>query len=146
MQRNSDLAGTAESDTESATVTTAIDHVDSTRTRRRRSSSRASGKCHSSNTVDNSHHARDLAALLSAELDGATTVTEDGEKRSVTKREAIAAGLVRRSAQADLQATKLLVELLGKIQPPAAAAAPEQLDAADEKVIATVLSRLGMAE
>jgi hypothetical protein len=144
MQRNPDPADTAESYSDPAS--TAAGAEDGSRTRRPRGSRRISRKCYSSNIADNSRHIHDLAALLRAELDEPTILAEDGERRSITKREAIVAGLVDRSARADLQATKLLVELLGKIQPTAGAAEPEQLDAADEKVVATVLSRLGMAE
>ena len=63
---------------------------------------------------------RDLAALLSAALDARVAVLEDGKRRRVSRRALIAAQLVDRSAQADLRATKLLVDLLLTIAPPAA--------------------------
>jgi hypothetical protein len=83
---------------------------------------------------------------LSAELDGPVIIVEDGERRNATKRELIAAQLVDRSAKADLHATRLLVDLLDKIHQAPPPGEPGDLDAADEKVIATVLARLGMAE
>jgi Family of unknown function (DUF5681) len=86
----------------------------------------------------------DLVALLCAALDAPTTIVEEGKRRRGTKRELIAAQLVDRSTQADLRATKLLVDLVQKIAPRLPEAEP--LDAADEKVIATILARLGMAE
>jgi Family of unknown function (DUF5681) len=86
----------------------------------------------------------DIVALLCAALDAPTTIVEDGKRRRATKRELIASQLVDRSAQADIRATKLLVDLVQKIAPPPPEPAP--LDDADEKVIATLLARLGMAE
>jgi uncharacterized protein DUF5681 len=88
--------------------------------------------------------ARDLAGLLSALLDTPAIIVEDGKRRRGTKRELIATQLVDRSAQADLRATKLLVDLLQKIAP--RLPEPEHLEEADEKVVATLLARLGMAE
>lgn len=88
--------------------------------------------------------AGDLAVLLSAALDRPAILVEDGKRRRATKRELIAAQLVDRSARADLRATKLLIDLVEKVAP--RAAAPEPLDEADEKVLTTFLTRLGMAE
>ena len=91
---------------------------------------------------------RDLAALLSAALDAPVAAVEDGKRRRVSKRALIAAQLVDRSAQADLRATKLLVDLLQTIAPPAlgGASEPAPLDAAEDKAVATLLARLGLAE
>jgi len=91
---------------------------------------------------------RDLVALLSAALDAPVAVVEDGKRRRVSKRALIAAQLVDRSAQADLRATKLLVDLLQTIAPPApgGASEPAPLDAAEDKAVATLLARLGLAE
>jgi hypothetical protein len=91
---------------------------------------------------------RDLAALLSAALDAPASIVEDGKRRRVAKRALIAAQLVDRSAQADLRATKLLVELLRTIAPRALAPefGQEPGDAAENKVVTTVLARLGLAE
>jgi hypothetical protein len=89
----------------------------------------------------------DLAALLLEALDKPATLFEDGVHRRVTKRELIAAKLVDRSAEADLRATKLLVDLLQKIQKAAPhKSEPPPLDEFDEKVVASLLMRLGMAE
>jgi Family of unknown function (DUF5681) len=85
----------------------------------------------------------DLVALLCAALDAPTTIVEDGKRRRGTKRELIASRLVDRSAQADIRATKLLLDLVQKIAP---RPEPAPLDEADEKVVATILARLGMAE
>jgi Family of unknown function (DUF5681) len=88
--------------------------------------------------------ADDLVALLRTALDRRVTVVEDGKRRRRSQRELIAAQLVDRSAQADLRATKLLTDLMQKLA--AGAPASEPLDEADERVVTTVLARLGMAE
>jgi len=88
--------------------------------------------------------ARDLAAMVSRALDTPTFIIEDGKRRRGTKREAIAAQLVDQSAQADLRATKLLIEILDKIEDKREAVQPG-FDADDEKVIASLLARLGRA-
>jgi Family of unknown function (DUF5681) len=88
--------------------------------------------------------ARDLAAMVSKALDTPTFIIDDGKRRRATKREAIAAQLVDQSAQADLRATKLLIEILDKIEHKREAVQPG-FDADDEKVIAGLLARLGRA-
>jgi hypothetical protein len=92
---------------------------------------------------------RDLAALLSAALDAPATIVEDGKRRRATKRALIAAQLVDRSAQADLRATKLLVDLLQTIAPRALcrpAFKPEPIEATDDQAITNLLARLGLVE
>ena len=89
----------------------------------------------------------DLAALLGAALEAPATIVEDGVGRPGTKREQIAAQLVELSANADIRATKLLLDLLEKLRP----AIPRQIEPApldddDEKVISLFLARLGAAE
>src|SRR5215472_5627479 len=64
---------------------------------------------------------RDLAALVGGALDAPANIVEDGKRRRGTKRALIAAQLVDRSAQADLRATKLLLDLLQTISPRALA-------------------------
>jgi Family of unknown function (DUF5681) len=101
-------------------------------------------KGRSGDAGDQRRQVDDLVALLRAALDRRVTIVEDGKRRRRSKRELIAAQLVDRSAQADLRATKLLVDLMQKL----AAGTPETapLDEADERVLATFLARLGMAE
>ena len=86
--------------------------------------------------------------MLSAALDAPVAAVEDGKRRRVSKRALIAAQLADRSAQADLRATKLLVGLLQTIAPPAlgGASEPAPLDAAEDKAVASLLARLGLAE
>jgi hypothetical protein len=71
-------------------------------------------------------------------------VTIDGFRRRITKREAMVAQLVHKSA-ADLRAVKLLLDMLKMAEAKAGIATPAP-EAADEKVIDTLLSRLMLAD
>jgi uncharacterized protein DUF5681 len=93
--------------------------------------------------------AKPLPALLVEKLDEKLVVTIDGRRRRITKREAMIARLVDKSAAADLGALKLLLDMQKGAEEKAASArsAPEAaLDEADEKVIATLLHRLALAD
>jgi hypothetical protein len=92
---------------------------------------------------------KNLPALLVAALDEPVVVTAGGESRRITKREAVVAQLVDKSAGADLRATKMLIDMLKDIEKQAGAApAPEKspLTAADEKVVENLLARLRRIE
>ena len=72
-------------------------------------------------------------------------MTIDGERREITKREAVAKQLVNKSTGADLRATTMLIDTLkdaekeaGVTQPPE----PARFTAADEEVMATFIARL----
>jgi len=56
--------------------------------------------------------AKNLAALLAAALNEKVTVTENGKRRQVIKREAVIAQLVHKSASAELQ-----IELFWRVSP-----------------------------
>jgi hypothetical protein len=93
--------------------------------------------------------AKQLRALLAEALDQKMVVTIDGRRRRITKREAMVAQLVDKSAAADLRAVKLLLDMLKMAEAKAGVAAPAPewvFDAADEKVIDTLLLRLKLAE
>ena len=55
---------------------------------------------------------RKSEALLAAVLNEKVTVTENGKRRQVTRREAVIAQLVNQSASAELRATKMLIDML----------------------------------
>jgi hypothetical protein len=44
------------------------------------------------------------------------TVTENGKRRQITKREAVIAELVNKSAAASLRATKILIDMLRDVE------------------------------
>jgi hypothetical protein len=92
---------------------------------------------------------KQLPALLAEALDQKVVVTIEGRRRRITKREAMVAQLVDKSAAADLRAVKLLLDMQqmaeakAGIAPPAAAWV---FGEADEKVIDTLLLRLKLAD
>ena len=93
--------------------------------------------------------AKQLRALLAEALDQKMVITLDGRRRRITKREAMVAQLVDKSAAADLRAVKLLLDMLKMAEAKAGIAAPAPewvFDAADEKVIDTLLLRLKLAD
>src|SRR5712691_6940706 len=59
--------------------------------------------------------AKNLPALLVAALNEPVFVTANGRRRRITKREAVVAQLVNKSASADLRATKMLIDMLKDI-------------------------------
>jgi hypothetical protein len=89
---------------------------------------------------------KNLPALLIEALDEPVKATIDGERRGITKREAVVTQLINKSAAADLRATKMMVDMLKDAekkrpawhrllnQPP--------FTPADEKVMATFIARM----
>jgi hypothetical protein len=90
--------------------------------------------------------AKNLAALLVEGLNKPVVVTEDGQRRTITVREAIVTQLINKSATADLRATKMLLDMIKDAEKQAAtAAAPEpapRFTAADEEVVDQLIERL----
>src|SRR5215471_1340315 len=92
---------------------------------------------------------KNLPALLVAALNEPVVVTRGGESHWNTKREAVVAQLVDKSAGADLRATKMLIDMLKDIEKQAGTApAPEKspFTAADEEVVDNLLARLRRME
>ena len=87
---------------------------------------------------------KNLPALLIEVLNEPVTATIDGERREITKREAVVTQLVNKSAAADLRATKMLVDMLKDAEKKAGVAPPQPapFTPADEKVMATFIARL----
>ena len=75
-------------------------------------------------------------------------MTIDGERREITKREAVAKQLVNKSTGADLRATKMLIDTLKDAEKKAGVTQspePAPFTAADEEVMATFIARLGQS-
>jgi hypothetical protein len=92
---------------------------------------------------------KNLPALLVAALDEPVVVATGGESRRITKREAVVAQLVDKSAGADLRATKMLLDILQDIEKRAGAAPPPEVSpvtAADAEVADNLLTRLRRIE
>jgi len=88
---------------------------------------------------------KNLPALLVAALNEPVNVTIDGKRRKITKREAVVAQLVNKSATADWRATKMLIDMLKDIEKKAGAAPPPEppkFTAADEEVFEHFVARL----
>jgi hypothetical protein len=85
-----------------------------------------------------------LAALLAAALNEKVTVTENGTRREVRKREAVIAQLVNKSASADLRATKMLIDMLRDIEKQAepAPAGKSPFSPTDKEVVQQLIARL----
>jgi hypothetical protein len=83
--------------------------------------------------------------LVTRALDMPAAVVRNGKRRRLTKREAVIAQLVDRSAGADLGAAKLLLDLMHRFEPgaPAAPAEPDLPEPdADAEVFERLLARL----
>jgi hypothetical protein len=88
--------------------------------------------------------AKNLAALLAAALNEKVTVTENGKRRQVTKREAVIAQLVNKSASAELRTTKMLIDMLRDVEKRAEPAAAEKnsFSPTDKEVVQQLIARL----
>ena len=90
--------------------------------------------------------AKSLPALLADALNETVSVTIDGRRRTITKREAIVTQMVDKSASADLRATKMLIDMMKDAEHKAGVAAPppepRPLTAADKEVVQLFVARL----
>jgi hypothetical protein len=99
-------------------------------------------KGHTGNPRGRPRRAKNLATLLGAALDGKVTVTEHGRRRTITKREAMIAQLVNRSAQADLKAMAIVLGMLQEIERRTGASSePASLTEADRQVLQFIRNR-----
>ena len=87
--------------------------------------------------------AKDLKTLLIDTLNEPVVVTENGGRRTISKRQAIVEQLVNQSAKGDWRAVKLLVDMLheteGGSEPEAA---ESSFGEADQKIIAQLKAQL----
>jgi hypothetical protein len=89
---------------------------------------------------------KNLPALLADALNEPVFVTIDGERRKITKREAVVHQLVNKSTTADLRATKMLFDMMKDAEQRAGVDAPppepHPLDAADKEVAEQLVERI----
>jgi hypothetical protein len=93
--------------------------------------------------------AKNFSTVLNDALNQRVVVTENGRRRSISKRELGIRQLVDKFAMAEMQATRLLLGLMLERERLVAAAAPAErrsFGAADEKVIDNLLKRLRGSE
>ena len=99
-------------------------------------------KGRSGNPKGRQRGAKNLATLVSEALDQKVSVSEQGRRRKVTKREAVITQLVNRSARADLKATQILLGLMQDIERRAGASTePASLSEDDRKVLEFIRNR-----
>jgi hypothetical protein len=86
--------------------------------------------------------AKNLATLVGEALDQKITVTEQGRRRKISKREAIITQLVNRSASADLKATTILLGMMQEIERRTGASTESAaLSEADRQVLQFIRNR-----
>ena len=86
--------------------------------------------------------AKNLATLVGEALDQKVTITEQGRRRKISKREAIITQLVNRSASADLKATTILLAMMQEIERRTGASTePAALSEADREVLQFIRNR-----
>jgi hypothetical protein len=85
---------------------------------------------------------RNMATLVGEALDEKVTVTENGRRRKVSKREIIVTQLVNKSAQADLKAMQILLNMMQEIERRAGGSTePAPLSEADRQVLQLIRNR-----
>jgi hypothetical protein len=88
--------------------------------------------------------AKNFAIAIGQELDSRVTVTENGRRRRISKREVIAKHLVNKAASGDLKAIPLLLnEARARENDPADAASAQVFDTPeDRKVLDGIIARI----
>src|SRR5215467_10821614 len=76
---------------------------------------------------------KNLATLLNQALDERVTVTEDGRRRRITKREQVITQLVNKSAAADLRAIKQLTDIVQGVERRREGSAAEPSERSEER-------------
>jgi Family of unknown function (DUF5681) len=91
---------------------------------------------------------KNFTTLLREALNEPVIVTENGGRRKVSKRQAIIAQLVNRSATADFRAIKILLDIVRDIERQTEPTAPETSDfsEADEKVLEQIRARFSIGK
>ena len=92
--------------------------------------------------------AKNFTTLLEEALNEPVTVTENGGRRKVSKRQAIVTQLVNRSATADFRALKILLDIVRDIERQTEPASPDtaEFGEADQKVLDQLRSRFSKGE
>ena len=89
--------------------------------------------------------AKNLTTLLNDALNEPVTITENGRRRKITKREAVIKQLVNKSASADARSLKILLDLMLNLEARARSSATPTTPAigpGDEEVLAQLKTRL----
>src|SRR5205085_2348005 len=84
---------------------------------------------------------RNLKTDLAALLDGKVEITVNGQRRRMTRQEALLLNLFHRSVGKDTKAAKTLLDLVLKLQPPDAKPEKAKPTASDNAIIENFLRR-----
>jgi Family of unknown function (DUF5681) len=89
-------------------------------------------------------NSKNLTTLLNDALNEPVTITENGRRRNISKREAVIKQLVNKSASADPRSLKILLDLMLNLEARArsAAASPAAAGPGDEEVLTQLKARL----
>jgi len=92
--------------------------------------------------------AKNFTTLLNEALNEGVLVTENGEHRKISKREAIVTQLANRAAAADFRAIKILLDIVRDIERQTEPVSPEtaEFSESDEKVIEQLKARFAKRE
>jgi hypothetical protein len=82
--------------------------------------------------------AKNLTTLLNDALNEPVTITENGRRRKITKREAVIKQLVNKSASADARSLKILLDLMLNLEA-RSRSEPPAVGRADEEVLAQLI-------
>jgi hypothetical protein len=86
---------------------------------------------------------KNMSTLLSAALDAAIIVVENGRRKKISKREAIITQLVNKSASADLKATQIVLAMLQDVEARADNSSDSAaFTAADQEIIQRIQARM----
>ena len=87
---------------------------------------------------------KNLTTLLNDALNETVTITENGRRRKITKREVVIKQLVNKSASADARSLKILLDLMLNLEARArsSAAPAPAVGPGDEEVLAQLKARL----
>src|ERR1700745_3985945 len=86
---------------------------------------------------------KNVSTLLSAALDAAIIVVENGRRKKISKREAIITQLVNKSASADLKATQIVLAMLQDVEARADNSSDSAaFTAADQEIIQRIQARM----
>ncbi len=104
----------------------------------------ASRRAQSGNPRGRPPGSKNLTTFLNDALNETVTITENGRRRKITKRQAVIKQLVNKSASADARSLKILLDLMLNLEARARSSAvpTPAVGPADEEVLAQLKARL----
>jgi len=100
------------------------------------------GKGHSGNPRGRAKGSRNLSTLLDSALNERVTVSENGKRKRISKREAILKQLVNKAASGDPKSIQMLLTELRLVEGRQPSVEPMLLDETDREVIRQLYDRL----